>query len=365
MRYLLIIITIILAACSKNTLPEIEVDPSDAELYFPPISGSEWETVSAEDLNWNLDTFSHLVQFLEESNTRAFILLKNGKIVFEEYFDKDLVGLPFDKNSYWYWASAGKTLTSFLVGKAQEEDFLDINDSSSKYLGKRWTSLEEDQEAKIKILHQLTMTSGLDDTKDPYCTEAKCLTYKDVPGNRWAYHNAPYTLLKDVVEGATNQRFDDYFNEVLRNPIGMNGYWTYIDYNHVFFSNARSMARFGLLMLNNGDWGDTEILRDKSYISASVNSSQDINLAYGYLWWLNGKSKLMIPGLQLKMNKYLTENAPGDMYAAIGKNGQLLNVVPSENLVMIRMGENPDISLVPLRFQEDLWTYLSHITGRE
>jgi hypothetical protein len=43
------------------------------------------------------------------------------------------------------------------------------------------------------------------------------------------------------------------------------------------------------------------------------------------------------------------------MFAAIGKNGQLINVVPSKNLVVIRMGDVPDTSLVPFPFQDDLW----------
>ena len=62
-------------------------------------------------------------------------MLKDGKIAIEKYFG------TFTKDSLWYWASAGKTLTAFLVGQAQENGLLSISDSTSKYLGSGWTGL--------------------------------------------------------------------------------------------------------------------------------------------------------------------------------------------------------------------------------
>ncbi|MBK9459261.1 MAG: hypothetical protein IPN94_07465 [Sphingobacteriales bacterium] len=47
------------------------------------------------------------------------------------------------------------------------------------------------------------------------------------------------------------------------------------------------------------------------------------------------------------------------MVSALGKNGQIINIVPSQNLVMIRMGNNPDNSLVPITYNNDIWTYLN------
>lgn len=86
-----------------------------------------------ESLGWCRDKVAPLYSFLETRNSKAFIVLKDGKIVIEKYFGK------FTKDSLWYWASAGKTLTSFAVGLGQEDGYLKITDTSSKYLGKGWT----------------------------------------------------------------------------------------------------------------------------------------------------------------------------------------------------------------------------------
>jgi len=154
-------------------------------LYFPPTSGDDWETILPEDLNWCDDNIQDLRSYLESQNTKAFIILKDGKIVIEEYFD------GFERDDAHQWNSAGKTLTAFLTGIAQEQDLLDINDKTSDYLGKGWTTLSEEKEDLITIKNQLTMTSGLDDSGDPFCTDSDCLIYLEDAGNRWAYHNGP------------------------------------------------------------------------------------------------------------------------------------------------------------------------------
>ena len=69
----------------------------------------------------------------------------------------------------------------------------------------------------------------------------------------------------------------------------------------------------------------------------------------------------MVPGLQFQFNGSLCPNAPVDMFAALGKNGQFINVVPSENLVWIRMGDNPSNSLVPFTLNDQIWTYINQL----
>jgi hypothetical protein len=140
-----------------------------AQLYFPPNNSTVWDTISPTSLGWCKIRIDSLSDFLDSNNTKAFILLKDGKIVLEEYFH------GHSDTSNWYWASAGKTLTAFMVGVAQEENFLQIADTTSTYLGKGWTACTPGQEEKITIRHQLTMTSGLDDgVADHYCTFDTC-----------------------------------------------------------------------------------------------------------------------------------------------------------------------------------------------
>jgi len=323
-------------------------------LYFPPITGNTWDTISPQALGYCQSRIDSLYAYLDANNTKAFILLKDGKIVLEKYFGSHTQTTP------WQWASAGKTITAFMVGIAQQEGHLVISDTTSAYLGQGWTSCTTTQEEKITIRHQLTMTSGLDDNvADPFCTIDTCLIYKADAGTRWAYHNAPYTLLDGVIENATGQTLNAYTTQKLKNPTGMTGAFIPIGYNNVFYSNARSMARFGLLILNKGNWNGTPIMTDTTYFQQMVNTSQTLNKSYGYLWWLNGKESYMIPGPQLVIPGSLIPNAPLDMISAMGKDGQFLNVVPSQNLIWLRMGEDPTNFPVPYLLNQGIWDYVN------
>jgi CubicO group peptidase (beta-lactamase class C family) len=319
-------------------------------LYFPPLNSDTWDTISPTSIGWCPDKINDLLSYLGNQNTKAFILLKDGKIIIEKYYG------TFTKDSSWYWASAGKTLTAFLVGIAQQEGFLSINDTTSKYLGTGWTNCTVQQEEKITIKNQLSMTSGLNDgVPDHHCTLDTCLNYLTDAGTRWAYHNGPYTLLDNVMQNATGQTLNNFATQKLKNPTGITGAYFPSGYNNVFVSKARSMARFGLLMLNNGNWNGNQLLTDANYFNQMVNPSQTFNKAYGYLWWLNGKTSYMIPTLQLLFNGTLNPDAPSDMIAALGKNGQLINVSPSTKLVFIRMGNAPGVGEVPINFNDSIW----------
>jgi CubicO group peptidase (beta-lactamase class C family) len=124
------------------------------------------------------------------------------------------------------------------------------------------------------------------------------------------------------------------------------------------------MARFGLLLLNKGVWDGATILSDTQYFKQQTNSSQQINPSYGYLTWLNGKSSFMAPGSQIKFNGSLNPNAPNDMFCAWGKNGQYINVVPNQKLVLIRMGNAPGGSgsaSMAVGFNNEIWQYMNRL----
>lgn len=344
MRYLLAI------AASTS----IWLGASAQSLYFPPNSGTTWDTLNPQSLQWCSSAISDLYAFLDSNDTKAFIVLKDGKVVLEQYFDSHT------PNSVWPWNSAGKTITSFLVGIAQEEGHLSINDSASAYLGHGWTQCTPSQEREIQIVHQLSMTSGLDDAvADPFCTLDTCLSFKANAGTRWAYHNAPYTLLDSVIHVATGTTLNSYVQQKLKAPTGMTGGFVSIGYNRVYVSTARSMARFGLLILSNGIWNGDTLLGDSVFKAAMRSPSQSINPSYGYLWWLNGKPSYRLPSTQFNFQGWLNPSAPADMIAAWGKDGQMINVVPSQNLVVVRMGNAPDGNALPNQFNNQLWDYLN------
>ena len=330
---------------------------SAQSLYFPPASPQNWDTISPATLNWCADKIDTLYDFLEQKNTKGFVVLKDGKIVLEKYFG------TFTEDSLWYWASAGKTLTAVLTGIAQQDGFLNINQNITQYLGNGWSACSVPQEDSITIKQMLCMTSGLDDVFPPCTNEddtPTCLSYLAAPETRWAYHTGAYRKLQDVLPIATSTNLNMYTNNKVKSKIDMSsGIWL----QDVYYSKTRDAARFGLLCLNKGIWSNDTVLNDTAYFNAMTNTSQNFNLAYGYLTWLNGKSSFMLPGTQFTFNGFITPSAPADMYAALGKNDQKIYMVPSQNMVVVRFGNAASSSALSITaFDNDLWQKINDLT---
>lgn len=348
--FCLVITLILVFSCSSNSEIDIPNDnlPISGDFYYPPIDTSaQWEETNLVDLGWNNNQLPSLTQFLENNNTKGFMILYRGRIVLETYMNGHNENLP------WYWASAGKTLTTATIGIAQNENLLSINDKVSVYLGTNWTSLNLEKENLISNRNLLAMTSGLDDELGNDVS-AQNLVYKADAGSRWAYHNV-YKKLQDVITAAANEPFTDYFNTKLKNRIGMTGAWIVLNDFNVYWSNTRSMARFGLLMLSSGKWKDDQIISE-AFLSEATQSSQNINPSYGYLWWINGKTSYRLPQSQFEFQGEIIPNAPDDMYCALGRDDQKIYVVPSRDLVIVRMGNAADDQNFALsNFDNDLW----------
>lgn len=323
---------------------------SAGDYYFPPIDSDDWVATPISELGWSPPKVNELITFLDTTNSKGFIILVDGKIVIEEYFN------DHDKDKFWYWASAGKSLTSVLIGLAQQEGMLDIYDPTSDYLGEGWTSMELEKEREIKIKHNLTMSTGLNyKGVDSDCMTPECLTFLNEAGTHWYYHNAPYRLLLDVLDSAYDKRINEITSQLIGNKIGMGGLW--IDY--VRWGKTRDMARFGSFLAAGGKWAD-DFQLDPKYYNDMINTSQEMNLSYGYLWWLNGKDKYKLPGFDLVLNGPLTPTAPMDMFAALGKNDQKIYIVPSMNMVVVRVGDDAgDGNFALSSYDTKLWEKIS------
>lgn len=338
-----------IVSCSSDD--ETTTAPSqpipEESMYFPANNSTTWETKSISSLNWNQSAVQPLLDYLELKHSKSFMILVNGRIVMENYFNSH------NSTALWYWASAGKTLTSTVTGIAQQENFLNINNKVSTYIGTGWTSESLAQENLITCKHLLSMSSGLDDALGDNVDPSN-LQYKADAGTRWAYHNV-YVKLQDVVAQATGQTWSNYFNTKLRDKIGMNGTWYQSGDNSVYWSDTRSMARFGLLALNKGNWNGNQII-NTTYFNEATTTSQNINQSYGYLWWLNGKSSYHLPQSQLQFNGSIIPAGPNDMFMALGKNDQKIYVIPSKKMVVIRMGDAADnVNLALSDFDNTLW----------
>ncbi|WP_395065329.1 serine hydrolase domain-containing protein [Flavobacterium sp.] len=351
--FTLLILSVISFGCSSDNSSENQVTPNEA-MYFPPSDGSStWDTKSISDLGWNQTAVQPLLDYLNLKHSKSFIILVNGRIVMENYFNGHTSTTP------WYWASAGKTLTSTVTGIAEQEGLLNINNKVSDYLGTGWTSAPLAKENLITCKNLLTMTSGLNDALGDDVSPSN-LQYVADANTRWAYHNV-YVKLQDVVAQATGQTWTNYFNTKLRDKLGMTG-GSWInngDGLSVYWSTTRNMARFGLMELNKGRWNGNQVVNE-SYFTTATNTSQTINQSYGYLWWLNGKSSYHLPQSQLQIPGSIIPSGPTDMFMALGKNDQKIYVIPSKKMVVIRMGDAADnVNLALSDFDDVLWQKIS------
>lgn len=324
-----------------------------AQTYFPPTFGMQWETINPSSLGWCQDSIDALYTYLETEQSDAFIVLKDGKIVLERFFG------TYDVTSAQAWNSASKSLRAVLVGIAQEEGLIDIQNKTSDYLGQGWTNLPLNKEDLITVKDQLAMTSGLDEL-DFFCITPNCLNYVADAGTRWAYHNGPYLLLEDVIGSQSGVSFNVFTNTRLGQPIGMGGYWFTFLGNTTYVASARDMARFGWLVMNNGVWNGTTVLGDLNYINAMRTPSQALNPSYGYLWWLNGQSFYVNTAPTVVVPGMVSPNAPTDVYSAAGANGQFISISPSTGLIMIRQGAGTG-NYTEFSLHDEIWKRIMNL----
>lgn len=336
-------------ACNRNDEPT-----SSDTMYFPPLTGQSWDTVAPSKLGWHPEAIPALLQYLQDKHSKSFMILVDGRIAMEQYFDGHTA------TTTWPWNSAGKTLVSASTGIAQQEGLLNSTNRVSDYLGAGWTSEPLTKERLITVQHLLSMTSGLNDTTNLVLKST--MTYRADAGTRWSYSNV-FQKLMDVVASVSGQTFDAYFDNRIKNKIGMDGFWNHGLIFTIYHSSTRSMARFGLLALNKGNWNGTQLI-NSGFLTSATSGSQTINPSYGYLWWLNGKASYMVPGGQTVYNGPLVPNAPSDMVAAMGASDQRIYVVPSRNMVIVRMGDasdpdNPEFAVSG--FDNELWAKINAV----
>ena len=245
-------------------------------------------------------------------------------------------------------ASVAKSLVAVLIAMAVEDGFLTGFDQPAADFIPAWRG---DVRAAITLRHLMSMTSGLDDAGlalrgvagDQFAINAAA-PLRDPPGTRWAYNTAGYHLLFHVLVRATGQSIDAYAHRRLLGPLGMDvTRWITsrgvsargpVTNYYSAASTARDLARFG-------DWiasGGGEPSLRSVLLQALLAPSQDLNPSYGLLWWTNAR-----PGRDAfgRGPALRFPSAPRDTVAALGAGGQLVLVVPSWRLVVIRQGDPP------------------------
>src|SRR5690606_36319015 len=109
-------------------------------------------------------------------------------------------------------------------------------------------------------------------------------------------------------------------------------------------------------------WDGTTGLTDKDNFTEMTTTSQDLNKAYGYLYWLNSKSNYKVPGSETLFSGKLIPNAPDDLIAGLGAFDQKLYIIPSKKMVIVRMGDSgEEDELGPTEFDNNLWAKINDL----
>jgi CubicO group peptidase (beta-lactamase class C family) len=270
------------------------------------------------------------------------VIIKNGKLVLEEYFD------GFDRETKHRIFSASKSVTSILIGIAMDQKKLAGVDTKvyelfPGYEGTKWI----DERYEIKLKDVLTMTAGLDwsgwdypgyDSRSPTRKMSVSNDWikfvldrevTDPPGSRYIYNNGLTILLGEVVRKSTGEDADIFAENNLFTPLGITDYsWdkgpkSVLNTAGGLRLKPRDMAKIGHLYLHDGQWNGRQVVSQywvNESVKDHVNQNVTFGTGYGYQWWC-GKSKI---------NERVVET----FYAA-GHGGQYIFVCPALDCVTI------------------------------
>ena len=289
---------------------------------------------------------------IKKKRTRAVVVLHNGQLIGEHYAE------GFNKNSKLLGWSMAKSVTATLFGILQNQGKYDIYKPAPI---KEW---EKDERAIITTNDLLHMNSGLewvedygkisDVTKMLFQAEDMGTVQIEKPAKfppnlHWNYSSGTTNLLSKILRNQfkTHQEYLDFWYTALIDKIGMNSMVVETDMsgNYVGSSYAwattRDWAKFGQLYLNKGNWNGEQLFNESwvKYVSTPTQGSKG---DYGAHFWLNA-------------GKYLPD-APKDLFSCNGFQGQKVYIIPSENLVIVRLGLTEEAKF-------DFNTFLKEIIG--
>ena len=355
--------------------------------YQIPVQTNDgWATASLDAVYMNEELLGELMKHIdskEYENVHGILIVRNGKLVFEEYFE----GYTFSYTGPWSslfnfrgdqmdfgidtphnLASVTKSYTSALVGIAIDQGLIQDVDELMFSFFPDYAHLSNEQKDKITLEHLLTMTSGLKWNElelwlgdldhdlirlfmvnDPveYVLDKPLVTE---PGTAWYYNGGGVNVLGEVIREASGMRMDDFAEKYLFAPLGITEYqWEHMSSDVIHASGnlrlrPRDMAKFGYLYLNDGVWNGQQII-SQEWVEESTKESVSIPWEslegilgdeyvdipethgdrYGYLWWLK---------------TFHTNSKSVETYFASGWGGQRIYMFPSLDMVVVLTGGN-------------------------
>lgn len=315
------------------------------------VPGDEWETVDPAEVGLDAAKLEELAAEAEADGSNCFLVVRDGKVAGEWYWNGT------SESSAQEVFSATKSLTSVLVGVAVTDGEVDVSESASTWIT-QWAGTPAEE---VTVENLLSNDSGREWSfaidyqqlvRSPDMTGfAIGLDQPDPPGVTWAYNNSAIQTLEQVIEGSLDMPMADAAEERIFAPLGMDDSSLKTDPsgNGMAFmglqSTCRDMARFGLLVLDDGAWGDEEIVSSDYIDAATAQPSQELNAGYGYLFWLNHEGQLAgatSPATaeqeEERPDSQLVPGAPEDLVWAIGLGSQIVQVHEPTDTVVVRLG---------------------------
>ncbi len=345
----LMVAVTVLASCSEGgeplTMPEATLPTVEPpEVVYP---GDDWERDERGD--WGA-----LDRELAARGSTCVTVVQGGRLVHDRVFNGAAADAPVPVYSIT------KSLTALLVGMAADEGYLTLDDSASEQVDEWRIGPAED----VTVRDLLSMTSGREWSEatdrtlirqvSDQTAFAIGLSQADEPGE-WVYDNAAPQVLERVLAESAAEDGDvvALARRRLLRPLRMRDtQWPTDRAGHATtYSGGRStcqdLARVGHLVLNEGRW-DGEQLVSADFVEQMTSPSSDRNAAYGLLWWTNAEGRvvevLRQAGFSADKAPYrgrLAPSVPADATWAFGYGNQYVAVVPSLDLVAVRLGRRP------------------------
>jgi CubicO group peptidase (beta-lactamase class C family) len=320
------------ATSAEATTTTTEVDPR----AWPT---DEWPTTDAAAAGIDQTALDALAADAEANGSRCLAVTLDGELV-QDWYWKGSDELT--ESEAW---SATKSVTATLVGIAQDEGHLDIDQPASDFI----TEWQGTPSEGVTIRNLISNDSGrFHDYATDYGRMAALerdktafsisLDQQFEPGTEWVYNNSAIQTLEAVLERATGTPVAEYATEKLFEPIGMDSHMTFdASGNALTFMGMQStcldLARFGLLYQRDGEWGDEQIL-SADFVAEATSPSQDLNPSYGFMWWLLGGR-----GGDTAAGQGDIASGGPEGFAALGLGDQVAAVFPDKGLVITRMGD--------------------------
>ncbi|MEW5814703.1 MAG: serine hydrolase [Spirochaetota bacterium] len=316
--------------------------------YWP---ATEWRTCRPEEVGMNSQKLAKAFQYTADLRlkTEGVLVIRKGYIVGEAYMN----GFSEGKRHKGY--SIGKSVTCALTGIVIEQGLIRGIDEKICNYYEKWQEPGIDPAKKqMTIRHLLTMTGGLEWNEEDYYINRdrndvfriysesrdfiQYVLEKPVrtePGKTWYYSSGETILLSGLIEKVTGMPFAQFADRYLFMPLGMSSVtWESDPSGRTLAAwgieaTVRDYAKFGYLFLKKGRWDSLQVVPE-NWVSESTRPASDGIRHYGYLWWLAPAFK-----------DYPGSKIPPDTIIAVGIYIQMIYVIPSQDLVVVRVGNDP------------------------